>query len=191
MKTFKTIIAWLDWSSYCGDSYTRPKTLCPLFWRTFFTIITLPVTYLTHVVNVFVSEGWRNGYNYSPKLNMGIATLLHLAIIAVGVGFLKETIDKELGWDWIRIADPIWITYPKVFIAGVLVLIGFILALGAIIGSCYGVWYIGKLIYDKYRDNKPEPVDGVEPEPSLITIAYKSIKDKYCPIIDWSDIEKS
>lgn len=193
MKTLKIILAWLDWSSYCnGWDYNRPKTLCPLFWRTLFTIITLPLTYIAHVFNIFTSkEDFWDETSRGLKLHMGTASLLHLLIMLFGGIFLKDIIDKGLGWDWIRIADPIWVTYPKLLIAGILVFIGVILAFGIIIGVCYGIWYLGKLAYDKYQDGKPDSIDSVESEPSLITTAYKSIKDKYCPIIDWSDVEKS
>ena len=194
MKTFKIIIAWLDWSSYCIDwNYERPKTLCHLFWRTLFTVITFPITYIAHVFNLFASrrDFWYET-SMGTKMHMGSATLIHLIIILLGGTFLKEIIDGNLGWDWIRMSDSIWVTYPKMLVAGTLVGIMTILALGAIIAIGYGIWYLGKSAYDKireYTDNnsKSKP----KPKTSLIVTAYKSIKDKYCQIIDWSDVKES
>lgn len=190
MKTLKIILAWLDWSSYsASDSYyEKPKTLCPLFWRTFFTIITSPLTYIAHVVNIFSPWNFRNGFVPTIKLHMGSASLLHVVMIGVGFAVLRG-LEKDKGWDLIRRSEPLWSAYLKIVITGILVIVVSILALAAIIGACYGIWWIGKLFYDKYQDSKPEALE--EQEPGFIKSAYRAIKDKYCPIIDWSDVEKS
>ena len=60
--------------------------------------------------------------------------------------------------------------------------------MAAIIGIWKGLKYVAIEI-----KNKISPVSNTTKtyEPGALTKIYRAIKDKYCPIIDWSEIESN
>jgi len=190
MKTLKIILAWLDWSTYCKSyMYERPKTLCSLFWRSFFAILTLPVGWPTHIINVFQPKNdWieERESGFKPNIWKGIG--IHLLVIICGFATLKG-VEQEFGVDWLHIADAVWMSYGKMLVFGIMGGIAGIIALAILIASVYGIWWVGKwcveYAQEKLSDGESE---RAEKEPSWAAQTYRAIKDKYCPIIDWSDL---
>lgn len=188
MKNLKIILAWLDWSSYCGDNYSRPNNLCSLFWRTFFTIITLPLTYIPHIYNlIFPKDHFRYGYGKDHKLYMGTGIVIHILLMILGFLFSKGVIEQKWQWNWFYMSDPFWLNYLKCIGVGIAVLIVILIMVSIILLTLFGLHLIYEYINKKFGKSQYEKI--AERKPNMFITIYKAIKDKYCPLIDWSDIE--
>lgn len=183
----KTILAWLDWSSHCmRHSYTFPTTLCSLAWRTFFNIILLPLTYMTHLWNLFQNKrNFRLEHPTNSKIDMWNGTLIHFVIGGLGFILSFTIIERGLELNWFHLAEPILLIYIKIMGIGLLGLIAIIIPTLVIVGIVQSLIYLyKKYIYkNKYKQ--------ISIEPNINEKIYLAIKDKYCPIIDWSDVKIS
>ncbi len=190
MKTLKIILAWLDWSSYCLNyAYTFPNNLCSLFWRTLFNLIAFPFSYVGHIWNLFIPMySFKEERNVDNKLNIFFGTLVHLILILIGTFISSYMIEKIWDLNWFLISDPILLNYIKIMGISI-VTIGLTVFVIILL-----VFIISKIIsFIKYCFNKTKSNTfkiQKEEKPNMVQEVYKSIKDKYCPLIDWSDIKK-
>lgn len=193
MRTLKLVLAWLDWSTYCNDfDYTFPKSICPLFWRTLFAIIILPLTWFIHIINAYKSYDDFKRESDNNKLTFVGGVSLHLVFLLSG-GLLHSLIDKEMGFDIYHVADGYFINYVKLFFGGIL-LGGVVLLIIAILIGIVMVCREGTLMLYRCSTTKRKTNDGdgtyIPRKPFMVKRIYSAIKDKYCPRIDWSDIKK-
>ncbi|MEK6829099.1 MAG: hypothetical protein AABY15_03150 [Nanoarchaeota archaeon] len=194
MEKLKLFLAWLDWSTYARSSekswksnYKFPNSLCHLAWRTLFSVIVLPFTWIAHVWNrLFVSmETFRNEDSDNHKLNVWSTIAITMVSLLLGVYAYGKTDGKDgtggLGWDWFHVSDPIIISYFKLIGCGIVVgIIGLIMI--AIFITIIALIIMGvQSLKSKSSSNEPK---------SAIVKTVKAIKNKYCPIIDWSFIRK-
>lgn len=199
MKTIKIILAWLDWSNYCTNfNYTFPNNLCSLFWRTFFSIIVLPLGYLTHLWNIFhtINNFKHERYSHS-KIGLNFGIVLHLIIGIIGFTASKDVIERILFWDWFQSSDPYLLNYIKVLGIGFLVAVSSLIVIGIVVAIGYWAWLLFEYLKDSFHRKifaNKEKMSGdyieMDPKPSVIKQIYKSVKDEYCPLIDWSDIKE-
>lgn len=194
MKPLKLFLAWLDWSTYArvkekeySCNYEFPKSLCPLAWRTLFSIVILPITWITHVWNLLLvsKETFRNEDSDTHKLNYLNTLLITIVCFMLGV-FVYNHTDGEhgtggWGWDWFHTSDPFIISYLKLFGCGI---IGAILLAIAIVAFVL-VLYLIHLAYTSIT-SKPGSAEGG----SAISKTVHAIKNKYCPSIDWNSVRK-
>ena len=187
MKTLKTILAWLDWSNYCFNySYNFPNNLCSLFWRTFWTITTLPLTYVTHLWNIFQPKYYFwDEMDSDSKMNIYFGFIIHLLIGFVGSAISINLIEKNLNWNWFLMSDPFLLNYIKVM--GIGIISGGIITL-IIIRIVAGIIFIKDSITKYFKNLKHSETTDYKPKRNVLKEPYKSIKDKYCPLIDWSII---
>jgi hypothetical protein len=207
MRILKNLLAWLDWSTYASKgSYSFPKSLCPLFWRSLFGIIFIPFIWITHVWNLILVKmaDFRDEYVPSYKIHAGHGTLMHFSLLFLGTISEKKFIEEEFGYNFINISDNILIMYGKVLLLGLslglLVVIFFGLAV-LIIGGVVELFnFIKDTINDTTEPNHEDIYDDngnyvktIEHEPKgfffQIKKLYKSLKDNYCPRIDWTDVK--
>jgi hypothetical protein len=185
MKTLKRVISYLNWQQYAMGSdlrYNLPKTLCSAFWATLFGVITLPFTWIGNVYNA-IRYKFRIGYQEEGKVNMFISAVVHFLILvcaAAGDAFMF----KEFGINPLTSAffevNP-FIFYLKALGIGVISMIVISIAAGLLIGAIFGIIYIVKHFTDQADDE--DTVVG------KVTELISSTKNKYCPMIDWSDVE--
>lgn len=203
MKTLlKTIFAWLDWSTYCrsgeggySTSYEFPQSICPLFWRTLFSIVALPVTWITHIWNIlFVKIKYFRDEDYaSHKLNWLNTILFTIVIFIAGFGGSSITDGKDgskgLGWDWFHMADPFLINYFKLIGVGIIMLAIIGICLAIVIGIGYLIYLAVIAIRDYFTDSTWDSEDNYIPsEERMVNKTIDAIKNKYCPKIDWGAI---
>lgn len=189
MKNLKLILAYLDWSTYAtdGSRYNFPKTLCPLFWRTIFSLVCLPVTWLSTITNLIWSKDFRNeDCNSALKLNWVKALVVNILIGLMGK-ISHDVVDHGWGWDIFRFSDPMLLSYLKLTVGGLIMVAVLVIALLLISGIIYGCVKVFDIIKNSSRKHGREP--QYSNEPSAVSKVYGAIKDKYCPIIDWSEIK--
>lgn len=197
MKTIKKILAWLDWSSYANKGrYELPKSICPLFWRTLFSLISLPVTYPTHIWNAFIEPNY-DGWQTDNKLTLFFGFSIHLMIIIAGVIVGTEFIEPQFSVQWLTWEDPFALGYIKVIVTGIVTLLSIVLVVILIITIGMSIAELVKLGWRAITESKLEEVtDGngnlkdIEYKEKPMVKLYKSIKGKYCLKIDWSEINK-
>jgi hypothetical protein len=197
MKTIKKILAWLDWSSYANKDYELPKSLCSLFWRTLFSLVSLPITYLTHVWNAFIKPNY-NDFQYNNKSNLFIGAVIHGVILIAGAVGGTEFIEPQLSVQWLTWEDPFVLGYVKIMFTGIGVILTTMLFIIIIVGIIVGIVELVKLGWNAITESEQEEVidennqviDYEYKEKPLVKL-YKSIKGKYCPKIDWSEIKKN
>lgn len=203
MKTFlKTILAWIDWSMYCrssegkggSSSYEFPVSICPLFWRTLFSIVALPITWFTHIWNfLFIKfETFRKEDFKTYKLNIVNTLVFTIAIILSGaIIFTITDGDKSnLNWDIFHRSDPFLLSYFKLIGAGIIGVVIFAIGAGIVIGVAALFWMAVTAIRDAFIDGKYDSDDNFIPsEERTINRVFDAIKNRYCPKIDWSVIK--
>lgn len=193
MKTFKTILAWLDWSTYCRNSddyfynYEFPKSLCSLFWRTLLSLAALPFMYWGHLWNLITVKmsHFRSEDRPQHKTSIWVMFLVHFLWVILGTG-AHTIIDDALGWNWYKMSDPLYISYFKVLLGGLALGVGILIALALIILVIAGAYMGLKKLFTAKPHDGPHSDIPFNDEPNWFVKIYRAIKDKYCPRMDWS-----
>lgn len=186
MKTIKTFLAWLDWSTYCqdGHGYDFPRTLCGLFWRTVFSILVFPIMFLGHLWNLtyikrmFYADTWKGA---TAKLQIWLTTGIEFAML-LSAFFSDQILYKYWGINIILRSDGFWNIILKSIPLGLAGIIVAVIVVAVVLGSIYGI--VQAFIY--MFSVKTETGNSIK---SAVSDTYSAIKDNYCPIIDW-DINK-
>lgn len=201
MKTLKTILAWIDWSTYCKSNeggwrtdYEFPKSICPLFWRTLFSIISLPITWVSHIWNLlFVRGAFAREDFKSHKLNLLNTTVGTFALLFLGVVMFKFTDGNDgYGLDWFHASDPLILNYFKALLSGILMGVIVAVFLSILIGAGWCIWFLFTSVRDMVVGSKRDDEGRVivKSNERVINKTIDAIKNKYCPKIDWSYIRE-
>jgi len=201
MKTIKTLLAWLDWSTYCKSAeggwktdYKFPVSICPLFWRTLFAIVALPITWITHVWNLlFVKmEKFREENFVGHKLNLLNTLVFTLVTMFLGMIFWSITDGKDgMGLDFFHISDPFLLSYVKFIGAALVSGIAIAIGVGILFGAGWLIWYAVTSIRDSITGSKYDNDNKYIPSSErAIPRAIDAVMNKYCPKIDWSSVKK-
>ena len=113
------------------------------------------------------------------KLNYITALVFHFLVLVLGF-WMQGITDKSLELDLYSYSDPFFVSYFKVVAGGIVMGIAVIIVFLLIIGFGYSVDYLVKYL----RKNTSN-------EPSVISRVADSIKNKYCPKINWEPIKKT
>jgi Na+-transporting methylmalonyl-CoA/oxaloacetate decarboxylase gamma subunit len=186
MKNLKRLLGWFDWSNYCVSwNYKLPQSVCPLFWRTIFGIILLPFTWITHVWNLITVKNshYRDEFRPNHKLSAPSGAALNVITSITGIMLILE-FEEKVGWDWFHVSDPLLLNYLMTTAVGALGVALTLLIFALLIYIIVGVAELCKKWFSKDGENTV----WESKEPSAISKGIKSIKENYCPTINWDDI---
>jgi len=193
MKALKQIVSYINWQQFAmSDShYKLPKTLCSTFWLTLIGVITIPLTWIGNFWNLIRCR-FRIGYQDNDKINFVAGAGINLVLVAFGklldiLAYPAYNIITEVEF----LASPL-LGYFKLIGSGLLFCIPFgitILLLYLFIAGIISIAsWISNFFEDKNIGSKSDK------DSNLIASTLKgmhSIKNKYCPIIEWDDVIKS
>lgn len=191
MRTLKIMLAWFDWSNYGkGIDYKRPTTICPLFWRTLFGLIMLPLSWLGHLYNIIFLGDFKDEVCSDKKSTIYPSVMVNISSLLLGI-LILSTIGLKLENTILS-----YIYCIGVGILGIAILIGILFLVVIIVIS------IGDLFnYIKRSLNKKDVKFHVDSDGELIETqrneflynvgnVIKSFKNKYCLSISWDNIKK-
>tara|TARA_R110000744_G_scaffold190355_1_gene309486 strand:+ start:1038 stop:1616 length:579 start_codon:yes stop_codon:yes gene_type:complete len=185
MRKLKTMLAWLNWSTYGNPTklYEFPKSLCSLFWLSIFALVTIPVSWPAHVRNVFMSASqFKEGWQKDTKLTGYIGAGSHFLFITIG--FMGHLItEKVFKWDFFVLSDGCIVNYIKLLLVSIPIIIALLMVIVMIWGI---IWCIKQAATKKAtRVDDYGLLEETETDRGIVVL-YKSIKNKYCPTIDWT-----
>lgn len=185
MKQIKTLIAWLDWSTYCtNDSdirYKFPTNLCNTFWRSLLSITLFLPLWFNHLWNLIVvnnKESFRKEKTHNLKLNYMYTGGIYMLILFGFVGYME--FDNEY-FDFIKKSDSLILSYFKSLGLGLISIIIILIIVTLVILAIYYILVVPyRYIFKKSSKSKVS---------ENINLVVDSVKNKYCPIIDWEEIK--
>ena len=186
--SIKRVLAWLDWSTYChDDTYSLPKSECGLAWKTLLSLSIAIISWPGHAWNLVMNIRLKN---FSKRTSGGFKVTglgglcIHWAIWSVG-HFVCMFTSAVMDWDWLGIHSDDWLNS----ISNYLALIGMGgIGISVLVVIVLSIMYIFNVMDDlkqklgdiRLRDNNTLPNSGG----SRLAI----FKEKYCKVMDWSDI---
>jgi hypothetical protein len=160
------------------------------------TIITLPITWFSHLWNLFIPMSYFRDEDYrESKLSFLNSMGIHFFLLVFGVWVGKGMIDigKNGGYDYLFMSDSIMLTYTKLMLTGILSLVFLGILVCVFVAIAHIFIAIKRKIVVKIKNirGKTDIIDKTAKTPSNISRVIKSIKDKHCIIIDWSEIREN
>lgn len=176
----KIILAWMDWSMYCRDYYYKfPKNLCSLFWRSLFSVLMIPLVWPGHIWNMaFTKNNFKNQMEAGGKLYYFSAGALHITAAVLGKA-IDSIVYKSTGYNILMMSEDIVIVYLKACASGIIFAV--IIMAGALIVFSMGYGVVRG--FSLARGDK-----RLIPKDNIVIQGVRAVKEKYCPIIGWSDI---
>jgi hypothetical protein len=144
-----------------------PSSLCPYFWKLLLITVLLPITWVGTTMEIIRREA-----------------SFFLSFLVTIMTYLVMFMCYELVIVTLNICPEHWYDYVLFTLVGLITLIGAMAAMGTTI---YLIAKITEFVIEKGRDI----IEDVTTKPDntkkkyVIPEAYKAIKNKYCPRIDW------
>lgn len=150
--------------------YYLPQSLCPYFWATILSIVTLVTSWY-----LYIPKNLREDINGWNKLFIGLMVDICFGVLL----FLVK--DGRPDYTWLE-ATGVLLLLVVAICTGIALLVGII---GAIIMAVEGIGvYLKKRKYAKLAKMEEQ---GIEPQPSMVQTWWKGFIGKYCPKIDWKN----
>lgn len=150
--------AWLYISTYGGNEYCLPKSICNYFWGLAFAIIIFIPSYIGHIINIF-----RKNDKYD-KITAWHTIFITLISFVIPAGVIEKASYMEM-------------SLLKMHLTGLGILLAFIIFLMLIILIMAGISYLLEGI---------KGIKHVKIAKNPLVEGFKSFKEKYCKKINWN-----
>lgn len=180
----KGFTTWLWLSTYGKSKYNLPKNFCDFFWT----------SVLSYIIAIFAWPGHLfNAINKDTTWTKAWAWIFHIPAAYIFYGMFNE--GKNLHLDFMT------------YIWGVLLLIGTIAVMIVVALIVAGVIALKDWIKDNLRERRREKMRKILQEKGTMSASelvdeyeesrewgvitwWKAFKGKYCPKIEWQNLEK-